>query len=193
MIAAGGLARLSKLLRNSKASIIKEAAWTVSNITAGNSVQVQRVMETDIFALLAEVLEKGDFKSQKEAAWVITNTTTSGTPEQIIQLIDTFGILKPFCELLDAKDARTIKVVLTGLSNLFQLAEKLGNSESFSMMIETNGTLDKLEALQQHENEEVYKMAYQLVDTYFVDEVSDVAEPQRCSKWLILYLIFFFY
>lgn len=184
MIAAGGLERLSKLLRNSKTSIIKEAAWTVSNITAGNSAQVQRVMETDIFALLAAVLEKGDFKSQKEAAWVITNTTTSGTPEQIIQLIDTFGILKPFCELLDAKDARTIKVVLTGLSNLFQLAEKLGNSESFSMMIETNGTLDKLEALQQHENEEVYKMAYQLVDTYFVDEVSlDEVEPiKNCSN-----------
>lgn len=152
----------------------------MSNITAGNSAQVQRVLETDIFSLIAEVLERGDFKSQKEAAWVITNTTTSGSPEQIVHIIDHFGVLKPFCNLLDAKDARTVKVVLTGLSNLFQLAEKLGNAESFSMMIETNGTLDMLEALQQHENEEVYKMAYQLVDTYFVDEV------RRCNAICIL-------
>ena len=71
------------------------------------------------------MLEKGDFKSQKEAAWAVTNTTTSGTPEQIIDLIEKYAILKPFCDLLEAKDPRTIKMVQTGLSYLFALAENL--------------------------------------------------------------------
>lgn len=170
VIAAGGLNRMAKLLQHSKASIVKEASWLVSNITAGNSEQVQRVLETDIFFLIGRVLEKGDFKSQKEAAWVVTNATTSGTPEQITQLIDKFGILKPFCELLSSKEARTIKVVLTGLNNLFQLAEKMGSTENLRLIIEEIGALDKLETLQNHENEEVYKSAYQMIDQYFLDE-----------------------
>lgn len=119
------------------------------------------------------MLEFGDFRAQKEAAWVVTNTTTSGTPEQIAALIETTGILKPFCELLTSKEARTIKVVLTGLTNLFQLAEKLGGTESLCVIVEENGTLDKLEELQNHENEEIYKKAYELIDTYFsTDEVT---------------------
>lgn len=171
VIAAGGLPLMAKLLVHSKASIVKEAAWTVSNVTAGNAAQVQQVLDTNIFELIAAVMEKGDFKSQKEAAWVVTNATTSGTPEQIVVLIDKFRILKPFCDLLSAKDPRTVKVVLTGISNLFQLAEKMGGCENLCVMIEENGALDKLESLQNHENEEVYKLAYHLIDTYFLDEV----------------------
>lgn len=170
MIAAGGLHQLARLLTYAKPSIVKEAAWTISNITAGNATQVQHVLDTDIFSLLANVLASGDFKSQKEAAWAITNATTSGTAEQVAMMVDRFGVLQPFLSLLEAKDARTVKVVLSGLTNLFQLAEKLGNAENFAVMIETYGSLERLESLQHHENEEIYKMAYQLVDTYFLEE-----------------------
>lgn len=178
VIAAGGLQCMAKLLQHAKPSIVKEAAWTVSNITAGNTVQVQKVLDTDIFHLIATVLDKGDFKSQKEAAWVVTNATTSGTPEQIVQLIDKFGILRPFCDQLEAKDARTVKVVLTGLLNLFQLAEKMGGTESLCVVIEENGALDKLEALQSHENTDVYKLAYQIIDSYFLDADAETGDAK---------------
>ena len=125
-------------------------------------------------------MEKGDFKSQKEAAWAVTNTTTSGAPEQVIDLIEKFQILKPFCDLLDAKDPRTVKVVLQGLSNLFLLADKLGGIENFCLLVEEMGGLDKLEALQQHENEEIYKKAYALVDTYFSS--GDSAESELAPQ-----------
>lgn len=56
-------------------NIVKEAAWTISNITAGNTTQTQAVLDAGIFAHIHTVLQKGDVKSQKEAAWAVTNTT----------------------------------------------------------------------------------------------------------------------
>lgn len=169
---AGGLNHMIKLLSSARNSIVKEAAWTVSNITAGNPQQIQTVIDAGIFEVIAKILEAGDFRSQKEAAWVVTNATTSGTPEQIVYLLESVGILKPYCGLLESKDARTVLVVLTGLKNLFQLAEKLGGTENLASAIEENGALDKLEMLQHHENEDVYKQAYAIIDAYFLDSVS---------------------
>lgn len=126
---------MNKLLKNSRNNIVKEAAWTISNITAGNAQQIQAVIDANIFEELTKVLETGDFRSQKEAAWVITNATSSGTAEQIVYLIERVGILKPYCNLLESKDARTILVVLTGLKNLFALAEKLGSADSLATVI----------------------------------------------------------
>lgn len=136
---------------------------------------------TDIFYHIRAILEKGDFKSQKEAAWAVTNTTTSGTPEQIVDLIEKYQILKPFVDLLDSKDARTIKVVLTGVANLFALAEKLGGTENLCLSIEEMGGLDKLEALQNHENEEIYKKAFVIIDSYFSsdDNTDNALKPKE--------------
>ena len=50
-----------------------------------------------------ELCFQGDFKSQKEAAWAVTNLTSGGTVAQIIVLCQ-YGVLKPMCELLGAKD-----------------------------------------------------------------------------------------
>lgn len=183
VIAAGGLPRLSVLLEHSKNNIVKEAAWTVSNITAGNQAQIQAVIDAGLFTQIRKVLESGDFKSQKEAAWAVTNTTTSGTPEQIVDLIEKYQILKPFLDLLEAKDPRTIKVVQTGLANLFVLAEKLGGTENLCLMVEELGGLDKLENLQNHENEEVYKKALALIENYFSagDETESNLAPQEVN------------
>ena len=122
------------------------------------------------------MLEKGDFKSQKEAAWAVTNTTTSGTPEQIIDLIEKYAILKPYTDLLDARDPCTIMVVQTGLSQLFGHPANLGGTPTWRLMFEEMGGLDKLENLLQHENKEIYKTAYALIDTFF--RTDDDAEPE---------------
>lgn len=167
VITAGVLPKLDNLLRHSKVNIVKEAMWTLSNITAGTNVQIQKVIDAGIFNQIRRVLEDGDFKAQKEAAWVVTNCTSSGTQEQIFALIEQYKLLKPYMDLLVSKDLATIHVVETGLSNLFDLFEKLGSIENFCLMVEELGGLESLYALQRNENEEICKRAYDIIDTYF--------------------------
>lgn len=169
VLSCGVLPNLIALLNHKKCNIIKEAAWTVSNITAGNQHQIQQVLDGDVFGPMVKILQSGDFRAQREAVWAITNITSGGSNQQIIQMIERYPIIKPYCDLLLSKDVRTIEVVLNGLQALFKVAEAANGLTNFCIMLEEIGAVDKLESLQNHENQEVYERAYQIIDTYFAD------------------------
>ncbi|XP_035731785.1 importin subunit alpha-like [Vespa mandarinia] len=174
IISAGGLQHLGALLQHNRVNIVKEAAWTISNITAGNVEQIQHVIHANLLPPLIQVLESGDYKSQKEAAWAITNLTSGGSVQQLAHLVQ-MGVLTPFCNLLVSKDWKTVLVVLDGLTNILQAAVKMGEVERVAIMIEEVGGLDKLEFLQQNENEQVYQKAIAMIDTFFSDGDAEVA------------------
>ena len=48
---------------------------------------------------------QGEFQTQKEAAWAISNLTISGNKEQVSYVVNE-GVLSPFCNLLNVKDAQ---------------------------------------------------------------------------------------
>lgn len=115
-------------------------------------------------------LFQGDFKARKEVAWAVTNLTTGGTIQHLTKLLEA-GALSPFCNLLEAKDSNIILVVLDGLTNILYAAKKIGQVERGCIMIEEAGGLDKIEALQQHENEQVYQKSMAILDGYFSQKV----------------------
>ena len=78
--------------------------------------------------------------------------------------------MRPFCDLLEAADEKAIQVVMDGLTNLLATAQQHGEEQKICDLIEESHGLDKLEDLQNHENETIYKKALHIITTYFSEE-----------------------
>lgn len=168
----GALFHFPALLTHQKEKINKEAVWFLSNITAGNKQQVQAVIDAGLIPMIVRQLQEGEFQTQKEAAWAISNLTISGSKQQVSYLVSE-GVIQPFCNLLTCKDTQVIQVVLDGISNILSRAGD--DVEMVANMIEECGGLDKIEFLQNHENVEIYKLAYSIIERYFSED--DAEDP----------------
>lgn len=167
---SNALSHFRALLTHHKEKINKEAVWFLSNITAGNQQQVQAVIDNGLIPLIIHHLAKGEFMTQREAAWAVSNMTISGNKSQINYLIEQ-GVIEPMCNLLSVKDVQVVQVILDGLYNILKMSGS--RSRFVAEEIEKCGGLDKIEPLQNHENEEIYKLAYEIVDQYFGDETEE--------------------
>lgn len=177
----GALAHFQTLLSHPKEKINKEAVWFLSNITAGNQQQVQAVIDAGLIPMVIHHLNRGEFQTQKEAAWAVSNLTISGRKEQVAYVVQQ-GVIPPLCNLLNVKDTQVVQVVLDGINNILKMAGD--DLENVCTMIEECGGLDKIELLQQHENEDIYKIAYEIVDNYFagVDEEDENLAPDSTTQ-----------
>eukprot|EP00271_Cylindrocystis_brebissonii_P017110 TRINITY_DN430_c1_g2_i1.p1 TRINITY_DN430_c1_g2~~TRINITY_DN430_c1_g2_i1.p1 ORF type:complete len:535 (-),score=133.91 TRINITY_DN430_c1_g2_i1:2476-4080(-) len=171
---------LTLLNNNHKKSIKKEACWTISNITAGNKEQIQAVIDANIIPPLADLLGNAEFDIKKEAAWAISNATSGGSHDQIKYLVQQ-GCIKPLCDLLNVQDPRIVTVALEGLENILKVGEAenfLGNTGGvnlYAQFVNEAGGLDKMEALQAHQNNDIYEKSVKILEAYF--GLEDPEEP----------------
>jgi importin subunit alpha-2 len=153
-------------LTSNKPGLTREACWLMSNICAGVQSQIQAVLESGLVPQVVHLLETGDFRTQSEAAWVVYNICSGGSAEQACELLH-HGALINVCHLLKIRDVRVLLLTLDTLGLMFSILEKLGHLEQATLIVEECGGLDHIEQLQNHENEEVYSKALQLVEKYF--------------------------
>jgi HEAT repeat protein len=182
MINASILPCLLALLSSPKKTIRKEACWTISNITAGNRAQIQAVIDAQIIPRLIALLSTADFDIKKEAAWALSNATSGGSAEQIRYLVDCH-IIEPMCELISAPDNRIILVALEGLENILKVGEKEAKDtgiNDYAALVEECRGIDKLEQLQNHQHNEIYEKAVNILELYFAaeeEEQSNIIPP----------------
>ena len=66
---------------------------------------------------------------------------------------------------------------MDGINNLLKVAGT--DLEAITSMVEECGGLDKIESLQNHENVEIYKLAYEIIEHYFSEEVCPINSSLR--------------
>ncbi|XP_027349499.1 importin subunit alpha-4-like [Abrus precatorius] len=166
------------MMQNHKKGIMKEVCWTISNITAGTKAQVQAVLEANIILPLVRLLHHAEFEVKKEAAWAICNATYIGSHEHIKFLVIQ-GCLKPLCDLLTCLDLNAVTLCLEGLENILKVGEAdkemglHGGTNIYAEMVEEYGGLEKIERLQNHDNNEIYKRAVRILERFWDEEELD--------------------
>lgn len=92
-------------------------------------------------------------------------------PSQIPQIIKT-QIFDCLIDILANDDAQLLQVALTGLDNILSKwgikeTTQGGERSEFIERLEAKGGLDKLEALQCHQNNEVYEAALKVLQNHY--------------------------
>ena len=137
--------------KSKNVTVIKEACWLVSNITAGTKEQISSVFDANLIPILVNLLKNNVFVVKKEALYAIGNAIAGGTIEQIRYLINQ-GIIESICQLLDVSSCGNIIVMfaLGILNDILKCGEKIKlqlneDENRYMMMIEEIGGLDKVE------------------------------------------------
>lgn len=94
---------------------------------------------------------------------MISNIASGGNAAHICKLAE-YGAIRPLCDLLDVAE---VKIVLLGMDSLDAL---LKVDAKFAAFVDEAEGIDKLEKLQEHENEDIYIKAVRLLETYFGGE-----------------------
>jgi importin subunit alpha-1 len=137
------------------------------------------VIDANLIPPLIDILQNADFKIKKEACWAISNATSGGVSKpDIIRYLVSQGCIKPLCDLLTCMDNKIIHVALDGLENILKIGDQDKSRSStglnqYALFIEEAGGMEKIHNLQMHDNMDIYKKSYQIIEKYFGQEEED--------------------
>ncbi|CAL4975523.1 unnamed protein product [Urochloa decumbens] len=172
---------LNLLTTDENKRIKKEACQIISIITGGTNEQIQAVINGNIIGHLVHLMQTADFETKKEAASAIYEATSGGTNDQIKYLVSQ-GCIRALCDLLTHVDSSTLMICLESLENILKAGEAEKHSgicdiNLYAQMIDDVEGLDKIENIISHENNNLYKMAVHLYETYWLVEDNFEAMP----------------
>jgi importin subunit alpha-1 len=138
------------LIVHPKKAVRKEVCWSVSNITAGNSQQIQLALDHGLIDKLVHLIQHDDPTIKQEAVWALSNCTSYASPQQFQQLVER-GSLKALSSVLDFVDAKALIVAMEGISNILKCGKQNFLNENgenlFCLELEFVGGVDKIENL----------------------------------------------
>ena len=86
--------------------------------------------------------------------------------------------MKPLCDLLTVPDSKILLVALEGIENVLKTgalqAEENQGGNVIARYVEEAGGLDKIEALQTHQEKMIYSKASRILSTYYDTEAEEV-------------------
>lgn len=156
-----------------------ETCWILSNITAGTSKQIEAIINNqEILSKLVTLCMQDHHDVQREAVWAICNSTKKATPQQISFLLEN-GLIELFDFFLDNKkspniSSKIINVILEAILEVLRTGQEHFTSPTgenpLNNLIMEKGIVDKIEELQNHPNESIYKKCFKILTEFFEEE-----------------------
>ncbi|XP_065006850.1 importin subunit alpha-4-like isoform X3 [Musa acuminata AAA Group] len=159
----------------------QEVCGVISNITAGNSNQIQAVIDANIVSPLVQLLQHAEFSVKKVAFWAISNAIHGGSNCQI-QFLVSQGCIEPLCDLLAYPAPSINAVCMECLDKILEVGEAnkhlgitAGRNLYAQMICDCDG-FNKIESLVAHDNIVIYKMAVNILKRFWVDDEEDMQD-----------------
>jgi len=177
------LKHLSRLLMHTSVQIRKDACRIISKMTAGTAKHIEEVRNAGIIAQLVGIVKTDVNWVRKDAAWAIANAVAGGTRGQIQEMVTCLAVVPPMCDMLEYPEDKVQLVVLKCIDNILRAGvphggadQQLdGDSEDFDVseyarpVVDCFG-VDKLDALQSHENVEIRTKALEVMTEFFPED-----------------------
>lgn len=192
IVNAGALPILGQLVTaGAKVQERKEACWAISNVAAGTPQQLAAVLQSGVLLPVSRALLHAEAEVKKEACWVVCNAVhgSASSPQQVLLIAEHYGIVEPMCAMLQANDPRMVTITLDFIDELCKagaaVAADKGEGENRAVIwLDEAGGIDKLEELQEHKNEDIYRKAVHILETFLGDsdeEDAALAAPGTCA------------
>ncbi|CAI2363418.1 unnamed protein product [Moneuplotes crassus] len=190
VINAGMLPRLHALLSHPNKVIVKVVCWTISNICAGTISQVSELIELGVIDKMIDLADDDDQNIQREAGWAISNATALRDPDIVSEIVKSKGI-EALCYLLKSKiDICSKCILLEGIRNCLDAGQlnliNEGEDDQFALIVENCGGLDTIESFYTHEDNKLYKLSEEIIDSYFLEEVSLDEEEDTIQQFYFI-------
>jgi hypothetical protein len=167
----GVLSLLDRYLFHSNASIRREAAWCISNITAGTINQIMAVVEAGLVQRLAELVKDPINDIAREATWAIANCVSGADLNLCFKLANNLAMQGLIYIIIHHQEPTLLGIALEGLYNFFkngEIVKQIGNGRNpFVDHFINEGAIDYLEKLQEHNNKEIYNITIDMLDQFF--------------------------
>ena len=184
VIASGALPFLIPIFRSHEEDLREGACWTLSNILAGTPTQIQAVMDAELWPELVRTLATAEPSTRCKACCAVSNATFAASADQVKYMVEKQDTLVPLCSMLKMLDNQVVKATLEAIENILKAGELEMNQRGlganpYAVIVEEVGGMHPIHNLQRHDNTEIQKIAYRIMETYFADEDKDGIEEME--------------
>ena len=122
---------------------------------------------------MVELASEEEYEVKKEAAYALCNCACSSSSAALVGGLVDLGVLPPLLYLLDSPDAHLLLTSLDAIEAMLRAGAAAAGADAppaanpIAALVREADGVDYIEALQEHENGEVYQKAAAIVDAFF--------------------------